>query len=149
VLATQRTPSGRTDNLLYAYGEVTSAIETATKAIDLAAAVTESLHFHAASIPASAMATDAAELISLQEGVDYRTAYNRIGAGEGLTLDPRAAIETRTVPGGAAPAPMESMLAQLRDATRASHAWALGKRTAIEDAETRLVQLAGSRSSVS
>ena len=31
VLATQRTPSGRTDNLLYAYGEVAGAIDLATR----------------------------------------------------------------------------------------------------------------------
>ena len=43
VLATQRTPSGRTDNLLYAYGEVAGAVELATRAVDLAAAVAESL----------------------------------------------------------------------------------------------------------
>jgi argininosuccinate lyase len=33
VLTTQRTPSGRTDNLLYAYGEVARAIELATRTI--------------------------------------------------------------------------------------------------------------------
>jgi argininosuccinate lyase len=149
VLATQRTPSGRTDNLLYAYGEIANAIETATKAIDLAAAVTESLSFTEATIPSSAMAADAAELISLQEGVDYRTAYKRIGAGEGLTLDPREAIQTRTVPGGAAPAPMDAMLAQLTAHTDAAREWAAAKRAAVTAAEQALRQSAGSRSNVS
>ena len=43
VLATQRTPSGRTDNLLYAYGELGGAVELATRLVDLAAATAESL----------------------------------------------------------------------------------------------------------
>ena len=37
VLASQQTPSGRTDNLLYAYGEVAGAVELATRVIALAA----------------------------------------------------------------------------------------------------------------
>ena len=43
VLATQRTPSGRTDNLLYAYGEVAGAVDLAARLLRLAAAVAESL----------------------------------------------------------------------------------------------------------
>ena len=47
VLATQRTPSGRTDNLLYAYGEVAGAVDLAARLLRLAAAVAESLTFDA------------------------------------------------------------------------------------------------------
>lgn len=153
VLATQRTPSGRTDNLLYAYGEVAGAVDLATRVIDLAAAVTESLRIRAATIPPEAMAADAAELLSLEQGLDYRSAYKRVGsevaAGERLDLDPADAIATRTVPGGAAPAPMDAMLAETRAHITQARERTAAARTALTAAEAALVQLAGSRSSVS
>ena len=43
VLASQQTPSGRTDNLLYAYGEVAGAVELATRLLNLAAKTAETL----------------------------------------------------------------------------------------------------------
>ena len=63
VLATQRTPSGRTDNLLYAYGEVAGAVDLAARLLRLAAAVAESLTIDAARAErtlrdSAAMATD-------------------------------------------------------------------------------------------
>ena len=123
VLATQRTPSGRTDNLLYAYGEVAGAVELAARLLRLAAAVAESLTFHPeraqrALRESGAMATDAAEALSLERGIDYRSAYRQIGeavaAGTFEALDPVEALATRTVTGGAAPAPMEAMLGECR-----------------------------------
>src|ERR671922_961635 len=78
VLATQHTPSGRTDNLLYAYGEVTGSVELAARLLRLAAAVAESLTIDAARAERAlrdsrAMATDVAETISLATGLDYRS----------------------------------------------------------------------------
>ena len=85
------------------------------------------------------MATDVAEAISLETGLDYRTAYRVVGRAAGLdsdaleaaaeeivgrplgvdvsyALDPVAALATRTIPGGAAPAPMDAMLDECQTA---------------------------------
>ena len=93
VLAAQQTPSGRTDNLLYAYGEVAGAVELATRLLRLAAATAESLTIDRAAAEralreSDAMATDVAEAVSLATGTDYRSAYRAVGravaAGDGL-----------------------------------------------------------------
>jgi argininosuccinate lyase len=154
VLATQRTPSGRTDNLLYAYGEVAGAVDLAARLLRLAAAVAESLTFdgeRAGSLlsESGAMATDVAEAISLATGRDYRSVYREVGrdleaAARDVpgALDPAAAIATRTVAGGAAPEPMDAMLAGCRDEIARARAWSQHERDAIEQAEQRLVALA-------
>ena len=150
VLATQRTPSGRTDNLLYAYGEVAGAVELAERLLRLAGAVAESVTVDATrDLPQAAMATDVAEAISLNTGLDYRSAYRDVArdleaAARDVpdALDPAAAIATRTVPGGAAPEPMEAMIARCRDEVALARAWVERERGALEDAERRLVELA-------
>jgi argininosuccinate lyase len=175
VLATQRTPSGRTDNLLYAYGEVAGAVELAARLLRLAAAVAESLTVDAercerALRESSAAATDAAEAISLATGLDYRTAYRILARARDLepagieaaareilgrpldldpailaaALDPVAALATRTVPGGAAPEPMDAMLAATRAAVDDARRWIDAERAAIEQAERDLLALARS-----
>jgi argininosuccinate lyase len=157
VLATQRTPSGRTDNLLYAYGEVAGAVDLAARLLRLAGAVAESVTFDAERAArvlrdSGAMATDVAEALSLATGVDYRSAYREVAAAGpeaaarelgADVLDPAAAIAARTVAGGAAPAPMEAMLADCRDAVARSRAWVERRRGAVADAENALVGLAG------
>ena len=70
--ATQRTPSGRTDNLLYAYGETAGAVTLATGAVALAAAVVEGLELDAAALARPlhegfAMAADLAEAVMLDD----------------------------------------------------------------------------------
>jgi argininosuccinate lyase len=154
VLVTQRTPSGRTDNLLYAYGEVAGAVELAARLLRLAAAVAGSVTIDAeraerALRESPAMATDVAEAISLATGLDYRSAYRRVASDPAAAardapgaLDPAAAIGTRTVPGGAAPEPMDAMLAGCHDEVARARAWLERERDAIEDAERRLVELA-------
>jgi argininosuccinate lyase len=150
VLATQRTPSGRTDNLLYAYGEVAGSVELAARLLRLAAAVAESLTIDAARAlelvrSAAVMATDAAEALSLERGIDYRSAYRAIGdavaAGtfDASELDPVAALGTRTVVGGAAPAPMDAMVAECRAALDEARGWIAARRAAIARAEAELV----------
>ena len=153
VLATQRTPSGRTDNLLYAYGEVAGAVDLAARLLRLAAAVAESVTVDAERAArtlreSGAMATDVAEAVSLATGLDYRSAYRAV-ASQGAeaaardldvdALDPIKAIASRTVPGGAAPEPMDAMLAGCRDEIARAHAWVERERGLIEDAEQRLV----------
>lgn len=151
VLATQRTPSGRTDNLLYAYGEVAGAVELAARLLRLAAAVAESVTVDGERgervlRESGAMATDVAEAISLATGVDYRSAYNAVARDLDAAarqapdaLDPRAAIATRTVAGGAAPEPMDTMLAGCRDEIARARAWEQHERDALEQAEQALV----------
>lgn len=82
--ATQRTPSGRTDNLLYAYGDSAGAVELATGAVDLAAAVVERLELDAAALARPlregfAMAADLAEAVMLQTHLDHRACYRVVG----------------------------------------------------------------------
>ena len=85
MLATQRTPSGRTDNLLYAYGEVAGAVELAARLLRLAAAVAERLTFDPARAEralrdSGAMATDARRGPEPRaSGINYRSAYREIG----------------------------------------------------------------------
>ncbi|HET6549840.1 MAG TPA: lyase family protein [Solirubrobacter sp.] len=148
VLASQQTPSGRTDNLLYAYGEIAGAVELATRLLNLAAATAESLEIdpergEQALMHSDAMATDVAEQRTLDTGEDYRSAYRRIGravaAGERQSLDPRDAIATRTVTGGAAPAPMDAMLAHAREQIEATRRRAATARQALATAERDLL----------
>jgi argininosuccinate lyase len=175
-LASQRTPSGRTDNLLHAYGEVAGAVELATRAVDLAAATAESLRIDRAAceralVNSHAMAADVAEWLALRHGLDYRSAYRVVGRavrdddltpqglaeaahallGAGLTveagelaaaLDPRAALETRTVTGGAAPAPMDAMLERAQATIVAARADLDRRATAVAQAEAQLLQRA-------
>ena len=180
VLTTQRTPSGRTDNLLYAYGEVCGAVELGARLLRLAAATAESVTVDAPRAAAAvrdshALATDLAEVVSRAAGLDYRSAYRVVGRavatagrldaaaldaaaaellGRSLelpddvvadALDPLAALATRTVPGGAAPEPMDAMLADCRAAVADARAWIDAERAGIAEAAERLVALARQR----
>jgi argininosuccinate lyase len=92
-----RTPSGQVDNRVFVYGSVPRALETATGAARLMAGVLRGLHFNAAGAAARladgfALATDLAEVIVLETGLDFRTAHRIVGrlvreavaAGRGL-----------------------------------------------------------------
>jgi hypothetical protein len=91
------------------------------------------------------MATDAAEALSLEGGLDYRSAYREIGeavaAGtfDASGFDPVEALATRTVVGGAAAAPMDAMLGECRAALDEARAWISDRRSAIARAEEELV----------
>lgn len=95
LMVTQRTPSARTDNWLYLYGEVVGAMELATRLVNLATEVIDGLEVHVAGLAASAgkdftTATDLADRLVLDGGLDYRSAYRvvaravseAVGAGE-------------------------------------------------------------------
>lgn len=84
LMATQRTPSARTDNLLYAYGEVSDSVVMATKLVDLAAAIAESLRpdmdaMGRAARSGYSQATDLTEEITRVTKLDYRSAYRVVG----------------------------------------------------------------------
>ncbi|MDQ6659555.1 MAG: argininosuccinate lyase, partial [Chloroflexota bacterium] len=84
VAALGRTPSGQVDNRVFAYGDVPRALETATGVATLMSSVLTGLHFNAPAAAARlangfATATDLAETITLETGLDFRTAHRIVG----------------------------------------------------------------------
>ena len=84
LLATGLTPSARTDNWLYAYGEVAGALDLAGRLVRLATAVAAGLTADVAALEEQAAshftaAADLAEELSLRFRLDYRTAYRVVG----------------------------------------------------------------------
>jgi argininosuccinate lyase len=79
-----RTPSGQVDNRVFAYGSVPRALETATGVATLMAGVVRGLRFNAALarqrlVAGFASATDLAEVITLETGLDFRSAHRLVG----------------------------------------------------------------------
>ena len=94
-LAVVKTPSARSDNLIFTYGEVPRALELAGRVTRLLRGVVDTLEVHPdrmwASLEAGfSQATDLAEFVMETCRVDYRTAYLVVGdavqgaAAEGL-----------------------------------------------------------------
>ncbi len=84
LMTTQRTPSARTDNWLYAYGEVIRSVELAGRLLRLAAEVVSTMEVDVEILTTTAgdnftTATDLAELLVLKHSVDYRSAYRIVG----------------------------------------------------------------------
>jgi argininosuccinate lyase len=97
LLAMQRTPSARTDNVLYAFHEVVGSLSAAARGVELMAVTVRTLHIDQARMFKraccfEAMATDLAEALCLAEQIDYRSAYNvvaRVSAGlDGIEVTP-------------------------------------------------------------
>jgi argininosuccinate lyase len=102
VLATGLTPSARTDNWLYAYGEVAGALDLAGRLVRLGRAVAAGLSVDVGVLAEQAArhftaAADLAEELSLRFRLDYRTAYRVVGRAVASTLS-RGGTEL-TVPG--------------------------------------------------
>lgn len=84
VVASGRTPSGQVDNRVFAYGDVPRALETASGVATLMAGVVTGLRFNGSLAEARlrngfATATDLAETITLETGLDFRTAHRIVG----------------------------------------------------------------------
>ena len=84
LMATQRTPSARTDNWLYAYGEVIGAVEMSARLVGLGEEVVGAMEVDEQALAGSAgahfsLATDLAERMVLHHGLDYRSAYRVVG----------------------------------------------------------------------
>ncbi len=84
LFAVAKTPSARSDNLIFAYGEVPRALELALRTTRLTAGVVSTLEVNAERMSAAlvagfSQATDLAEYIMQACGVDYRTAYRVVG----------------------------------------------------------------------
>jgi len=80
VTASARTPSGQPDNRLLIYGELPDAMQTVNNAASLMTEVLEDITFNAKrgrALVASGwvMATDLAESLVLESGLDFRTAH--------------------------------------------------------------------------
>src|SRR5436190_660366 len=84
VAALGRTPSGQVDNRIFIYGDVPRALEMATGVATLMGGVLNGMSFHS-SIAAERLsngfttATDLAETITLETGLDFRTAHRIVG----------------------------------------------------------------------
>ncbi len=83
-LGVVKTPSARSDNLIFAYGEVPRALDLARKVTRLMTGVVSTLCVNAdrmrqALSSGFSQATDLAEYVMESGGVDYRTAYLLVG----------------------------------------------------------------------
>jgi argininosuccinate lyase len=83
-LAVGKTPSARSDNLIFAYGEVPRALDLAGRVTRLMTGVVSSLEVHPDRMLAVlrdgfSQATDLAEYVMESCAVDYRTAYFIVG----------------------------------------------------------------------
>ncbi|HEY2692984.1 MAG TPA: lyase family protein [Streptosporangiaceae bacterium] len=91
ILATGLTPSARTDNWLYAYGEVAGALDLAGRLIRLGTAVAAGLTADTGALGEQAVshftaAADLAEELTQRFRLDYRTAYRVVGRAVAATL---------------------------------------------------------------
>jgi argininosuccinate lyase len=153
-LAVAKSPSARSDNLIFAYGEVPRALDLSIRVTRLMTGVVGTLEVNVERMAHAlddgyTQATDLSEFIVQACNIDYRSAYEIVGwavrkasndgipgrhitgamldeaasavIGERLglaamdlepALDPRVIIGTRRGTGGAAPAAVDSMLAQ-------------------------------------
>jgi len=83
-LAVVKSPSARSDNLIFAYGEIPRALDLAAKISALMSGVVRTLSVNADRMwqeleSGFSQATDLAEFIMLNTGIDYRSAYNLVG----------------------------------------------------------------------
>jgi argininosuccinate lyase len=83
-LAVSKSPSARSDNLIYAYGEVPRALDLALRTTRLTAGVIATLEVNSARMwqaleSGFSQSTDLAEFIMRKCAVDYRTAYQIVG----------------------------------------------------------------------
>ncbi len=84
LLTVAKTPSARSDNLIFAYGEVPRALGLAARTTELTAGVVRTLEVNSGPMRAAlesgfAQATDLAEYIMQTCEIDYRTAYRVVG----------------------------------------------------------------------
>ena len=84
LLAVAKTPSARSDNLIFAYGEVPRALDLALRTTELTTGVVRTLEVNTARMLEAlesgfSQATDLAEYIMQTCEIDYRTAYRVVG----------------------------------------------------------------------
>jgi argininosuccinate lyase len=84
LLAVTKTPSARSDGMIFAYGEVPRALQLSTKAVRLMAGVVAGLEVDAHAMRRSldrsfTQSTDLADVVMQRCDLDYRTAYRTVG----------------------------------------------------------------------
>jgi len=84
MLALAKSPSARSDNLIFAYGEVPRALGLALRTTQLTTGVVRTLTVNAERMRSVlqggfSQATDLAEFVMADRGIDYRTAYRVVG----------------------------------------------------------------------
>jgi argininosuccinate lyase len=84
-LAVVKTPSARSDNLIFAYGEIPRALDLSTKISALMSGVVRTLTVNDRRMADElesgfSQATDLAEFVMQVTGLDYRSAYRIVGA---------------------------------------------------------------------
>jgi argininosuccinate lyase len=94
VAAHQATPSGQIDNRIFAYGDVPRALEAARQAVQLLAGTVAGLTVNQEALAERAGlgfsgATDLAEVIMLECGLDSHTAHRIVGQAVRLALESR------------------------------------------------------------
>lgn len=83
-LAVVKTPSARSDNLIFAYGELPRALDYAVKISNLSCGVVKTLTVNEDRLwkaleAGFSQATDLAEYVMVECGIDYRSAYRIVG----------------------------------------------------------------------
>jgi argininosuccinate lyase len=83
-LSVIKTPSARSDNYIYAYGEVPRALDLALRITELMSGVVSTVEVNPARLLSQledgfSQSTDLAEYVMLEAGIDYRTAYRLVG----------------------------------------------------------------------
>jgi argininosuccinate lyase len=183
-LAVTKSPSARSDNLIFAYGEVPRAVDLALTITRLITGVVRTLRVNPVRMREEldrgyTQATDLAEYLVERLGVDYRTAYVVVGntvraaaragvpgaeitgemideaarahvgsswglAGADLSevLDPWRIVLSRQADGGASPAALARMTAQLHESGADLAARAAAKLAAFDRAESDLLDTA-------
>ena len=183
-LAVAKSPSARSDNLIFAYGEVPRALDLSIRVTRLMSGVVRTLRVNAGRMAQEldagyTQATDLCEFIVQACGVDYRSAYVVVGntvreasrrgvPGRAITgemldevalaetgqswglggrdlsevLDPAAIVASRKGTGGAAPAAVQTMVAQCLDLTRDLEETVRGRREDLDEATRLLLERA-------
>jgi argininosuccinate lyase len=101
-LAVTKSPSARSDNLIFAYGEVPRALDLATRITRLTSGVVRTMQVNAERMREEldrgyTQATDLAEHLVQTVGVDYRTAY--VVVGMAVREASRAGVPGREISG--------------------------------------------------
>lgn len=179
--ANQVTPSGQVDNRIFAYGGVPTALEQGRLAVQLLSGTLAGATFNQAVMARRAGqsyngATDLAEMLVLDCGLDAHTAHRIVGqavaaalqtdqpldagllnraasavtgrplhlSGEQIAaaMDPQAIVETRTGPGGAAPAATQAMITRYMENLAQAETWFLKSENRLASAISRLLDRA-------
>jgi argininosuccinate lyase len=99
LLAVQKSPSARSDTLIFAYGETPAMVDQARRTTELMAGVVETLEVDEVRLREQlvggfSQATDLADELMLRFGLDYRRSYEVVGrAVRALADEGRAAVD--------------------------------------------------------